>query len=123
MRLPRLPRAIAAVLAMAAAAPAMAGQWPARDAAQILFFGNSLINYPMLPVEEFHTDHPPYGTATTCLLAAMVTYAAINRERPPANRERPPAGVPVPEGIEPAIAPGCEPIADRIRAAMADDPR
>ncbi|MBV0891405.1 hypothetical protein KTN05_05995 [Paracoccus sp. Z118] len=116
MRLPRLPRAIAAVLAMAAAAPAMAGQWPARDAAQILFFGNSLINYPMFPVEEFHTDHSPHGTATTCLLAAMVTYAAINGERPP-------AGFPVPEGIEPAIAPGCEPIADRIRAAMADDPR
>lgn len=69
-----------------------------------------------VPVEGFYTDHSPHGTATTYLLAAMVTYAAIYGERPP-------PGFPVPDGIEPIVAQGYESIADRIWAAMADGSR
>lgn len=65
-----------------------------------------------LPVEAFYSDISPHGTATTYLLAAMVTYAAVYGERPP-------AGFTVPEGIEPVVAQGYEALADRIWAAMA----
>lgn len=64
-----------------------------------------------LPVEALYSDISPHGTATTYLLAAMVTYAAIYGERPP-------AGFAVPDGINPVVAQGYESIADRIWAAM-----
>lgn len=64
-----------------------------------------------LPPEALFLDRGPHGTPTTYLLAAMITYAAVYGERPP-------AGLPIDEAIAPDFSRNYEAVADRVWAAL-----
>lgn len=63
-----------------------------------------------LPADALYADIAPHGTATTYLLAAMITYAALYGERPPAAFPG--------EGVAPDFARNYEAVADLIWDAM-----
>ena len=60
-----------------------------------------------LPPEALYADLSPHGTATTYLLAAMITYSALYGERPPAGFE-------IPDVIDPVFAKNYEAVADTV---------
>jgi hypothetical protein len=64
-----------------------------------------------IPPDVLYSDLSPHGTATTYLLAAMITYAALYGSRPP-------EGFDDFEGIDPAFAAAYETTADAIAAAL-----
>ena len=64
-----------------------------------------------LPAKAFYADLSPHGTATTYLLAAMITYSAFYGERPPEGFE-------VPDVIDPVFAKNYEAVAETVWRAL-----
>ena len=64
-----------------------------------------------IPVAELFTDNAPHGTATTYLLAAMITYGALYGEAPPALRD-------LPASIHPVLSRNMATVSARIAAEL-----
>lgn len=64
-----------------------------------------------IPAEALYSDLSPHGTATTYLLAAMITYAALYGSPPP-------AGLPLPAGIDARFSERYDRIAAEVGVRM-----